>query len=258
MSYELMQACVDNHIEEVSASEWRVLLALCRFADKDGRCFPTTESIAFASRLNPRTVIKALAGLKEKEVISWKFPSGKRRMFFINTRILLSTTPVKTSSAKTDTPVKSCTDPCKNLQGTPVRSDSCYILEEEVKEEVKEEVNRAREEAHPSVPAKAAGGQPRSDGKAFLSFSKSKPTPTLAKPVVKSTAVGKVFPQPRQPDGTMTEVELAVWGRWVMLAQQGYPREKWSRWAVEKFPGGLLADKARRMLADCEAHSSTL
>lgn len=256
MSYELMQACVDNHIEGVSASEWRVLLALCRFADNGGRCFPTTESIAFASRLSCRTVIKSLAGLKAKEVISWKSPSGKRRMFFINTRILLSTTPVKTSSAKTDTPVKSCTDPCQNLQGTPVKSDMGYILEEEVKEEVKEEVNRARAEAHPVEVAKAAGGQPRADGKAFLSS--SKPTPTLARSVVKPTGAGKVFPQRRQPDGTMTEVELAVWERWIVLAQQGYPREKWARWAVEKFPGGLLADKARRMLADCEAHPSAV
>jgi hypothetical protein len=56
----------------------------------------------------------------------------------------------------------------------------------------------------------------------------------------------------------MTELELTVWFRWITLAQQGYPREKWARWAVEKFPGGLLADKARRMLADCEAHPSAV
>lgn len=73
-----------------------------------------------------------------------------------------------------------------------------------------------------------------------------------------TSPIGRVLPQPRLSNGSMTELELTVWFRWITLAQQGYPREKWARWAVEKFPGGLLADKARRMLADCEARSSAV
>ncbi len=57
----------------------------------------------------------------------------------------------------------------------------------------------------------------------------------------------------QQAPGVLTDPERIAWGKWVELAQQGYDRGKWARWAIAAFPGGELERRARAMLAKAGA-----
>lgn len=46
----------------------------------------------------------------------------------------------------------------------------------------------------------------------------------------------------------LTEPERMAWGKYIELVQQGYDRCKWARWAIDKYPGGGLEQRARSIL----------
>ena len=46
----------------------------------------------------------------------------------------------------------------------------------------------------------------------------------------------------------LTEPERMAWGKYIALVQQGYDRCKWARWAIDKYPGGGLEQRARSIL----------
>lgn len=69
-------ACLDRR---VSAGDWRVLTLLCKFADKNGRCFPSQQRLATILGMRRQVVGRHLKRLDEWGYITRKIlHRGKR------------------------------------------------------------------------------------------------------------------------------------------------------------------------------------
>lgn len=56
-------ACLDRNL---SAGDWRVLVLLCKFADKHGRCFPSQHLLAITLKVRRQVVGRHLDRLEAK------------------------------------------------------------------------------------------------------------------------------------------------------------------------------------------------
>lgn len=94
-------------VSGISKAEQHVLTAICTFADKNGVCWPTTETIAARCLSSVRTVQKHINGLVSKGLLERIYRKGRPA----TTKVLIPLAP---------TPATSAPLPPQLLRGEPV------------------------------------------------------------------------------------------------------------------------------------------
>ena len=75
-------ALVDR--EDIGAMEKLIYMLLARFADQDGKCFPSQERLCKISGIKDyRTIVKYMESLEEKGLISIKKEKGKKNTYYL-------------------------------------------------------------------------------------------------------------------------------------------------------------------------------
>ena len=75
-------ALVDR--EDIGAMEKLIYMLLARFADQEGKCFPSQERLCKISGIKDyRTVVKYMESLEEKGLISIKKEKGKKNTYYL-------------------------------------------------------------------------------------------------------------------------------------------------------------------------------
>lgn len=93
----LDNALVDR--EDIGAMEKLVYMLLARFADKDGKCFPSQEKLCKLTGIKDyRTIVKYMESLKEKGLLEIKKTKGKPNIYFlknVNSEVPAKNVPTK-------------------------------------------------------------------------------------------------------------------------------------------------------------------
>ena len=75
-------ALVDR--EDIGAMEKLIYMLLARFADQEGKCFPSQERLCKISGIKDyRTIVKYMESLEEKGLISIKKEKGKKNTYYL-------------------------------------------------------------------------------------------------------------------------------------------------------------------------------
>lgn len=162
----------------VDQGELLVLLALADFANDEGRCFPSVETLAEKSRMSERSVQRAVRAMEEAGFLSIE-PGGGRHsanQYVIDVDALRAISATKTDPVQPPTePENTPSDPelrgdnltplnPSGVTSTTFRGDTGVTLT--VKEETsKEERERAGASAQAGEPPEAPGPTQRGSGK---------------------------------------------------------------------------------------------
>lgn len=149
MSFRLMQDCYDMN-SDLSSTEQAVLMALCRFSDEKGSCFPSVAEISRGTHLTKNTVRKAIQSLEKDSWLSFTQQAGKQRFFLINVSKISESQPLTKSQPLTNLQplAKVEGDPLQICKETPYKSVSRI---EHLKEHKENNKTDARPKAEPSV-----------------------------------------------------------------------------------------------------------
>ncbi len=102
--------------EDISAMEKLIYMLLARYADKDGKCFPSQEKLCKVTGIKDyRTVVKYLKQLEEKGLIEIQKTNGKVNVYYLKN---VGTPPTKNVGTKNATTNFATEPPTKNV-GTP-------------------------------------------------------------------------------------------------------------------------------------------
>ena len=92
-------ALVDR--EDIGAMEKLIYMLLARFADQEGKCFPSQERLCKISGIKDyRTVVKYMESLEEKGLISIKKEKGKKNTYYLKNVEKIEEVPAKNVGAK--------------------------------------------------------------------------------------------------------------------------------------------------------------
>ena len=87
-------ALVDR--EDIGAMEKLIYMLLARFADQEGKCFPSQERLCKISGIKDyRTVVKYMESLEEKGLISIKKEKGKKNTYYLKNVEKIEEVPAK-------------------------------------------------------------------------------------------------------------------------------------------------------------------
>ncbi len=91
-------ALVDR--EDIGAMEKLIYMLLARFADQEGKCFPSQERLCKISGIKDyRTVVKYMESLEEKGLISIKKEKGKKNTYYLKNVEEIEEVPTKNVGA---------------------------------------------------------------------------------------------------------------------------------------------------------------
>ena len=91
-------ALVDR--EDIGAMEKLIYMLLARFADQEGKCFPSQERLCKISGIKDyRTVVKYMESLEEKGLISIKKEKGKKNTYYLKNVEKIEEVPAKNVGA---------------------------------------------------------------------------------------------------------------------------------------------------------------
>ena len=87
-------ALVDR--EAIGAMEKLIYMLLARFADQEGKCFPSQERLCKISGIKDyRTIVKYMESLEEKGLISIKKEKGKKNTYYLKNVEKIEEVPAK-------------------------------------------------------------------------------------------------------------------------------------------------------------------
>lgn len=112
-------ALVDR--EDIGAMEKLIYMLLARFADQEGKCFPSQERLCKISGIKDyRTVVKYMESLEEKGLISIKKEKGKKNTYYLKNVEKIEEVPAKNVGAKfvEEVPAKNVGQTIHNEQNT--------------------------------------------------------------------------------------------------------------------------------------------
>lgn len=91
-------ALVDR--EDIGAMEKLIYMLLARFADQEGKCFPSQERLCKISGIKDyRTIVKYMESLEEKGLISIKKEKGKKNNYYLKNVEKIEEVPAKNVGA---------------------------------------------------------------------------------------------------------------------------------------------------------------
>ena len=138
--------------EDITAMEKLIYMLLARYADKDGKCFPSQEKLCKITGIKDyRTIVKYLKQLEEKGLIEIQKNNGKVNVYYLKN---VSTPPTKNVGTKNATTNFATEPPTKNIGTPPAKFAGITIhIEKDTKnntqyiKEIEEVVNHLNEKA---------------------------------------------------------------------------------------------------------------
>ena len=138
--------------EDITAMEKLIYMLLARYADKEGKCFPSQEKLCKVTGIKDyRTIVKYLKQLEEKELIEIKKNNGKVNVYYLKN---VSTPPTKNVGTKNATanfvdepPTKNAGTPPTNFAGITIHNEKDTKNNTQYIKEIDEVVNHLNEKA---------------------------------------------------------------------------------------------------------------
>lgn len=141
--------------EDIAAMEKLIYMLLARYADKDGKCFPSQEKLCKITGIKDyRTIVKYLKQLEEKGLIEIQKTNGKVNIYYLKN---IGKAPTKNAGAKNvganfadEPPTKNAGTPPTNFAGITIHNEKDSKNNTQLKEnnkEVGEVVNYLNEKA---------------------------------------------------------------------------------------------------------------
>lgn len=138
--------------EDISAMEKLIYMLLARYADKEGKCFPSQDKLCKITGIKDyRTIVKYLKQLEEKGLIEIKKNNGKVNVYYLKN---VSTPPTKNVGTKNATanfveepPTKNVGTPPTNFAGITIHNKKDTINNTQYIKEIEEVVIHLNEKA---------------------------------------------------------------------------------------------------------------
>lgn len=138
--------------EDISAMEKLIYMLLARYADKEGKCFPSQDKLCKITGIKDyRTIVKYLKQLEEKGLIEIKKNNGKVNVYYLKN---VSTPPTKNVGTKNATanfveepPTKNVGTPPTNFAGITIHNKKGIINNTQYIKEIEEVVIHLNEKA---------------------------------------------------------------------------------------------------------------
>ena len=138
--------------EDISAMEKLIYMLLARYADKEGKCFPSQDKLCKITGIKDyRTIVKYLKQLEEKGLIEIKKNNGKVNVYYLKN---VSTPPTKNVGTKNATanfveepPTKNVGTPPTNFAGITMHNKKDTINNTQYIKEIEEVVIHLNEKA---------------------------------------------------------------------------------------------------------------
>jgi hypothetical protein len=138
--------------EDISAMEKLIYMLLARYADKEGKCFPSQDKLCKITGIKDyRTIVKYLKQLEEKGLIEIKKNNGKVNVYYLKN---VSTPPTKNVGTKNATanfveepPTKNVGTPPTNFAGITIHNKKDIINNTQYIKEIEEVVIHLNEKA---------------------------------------------------------------------------------------------------------------
>jgi hypothetical protein len=138
--------------EDISAMEKLIYMLLARYADKEGKCFPSQDKLCKITGIKDyRTIVKYLKQLEEKGLIEIKKNNGKVNVYYLKN---VSTPPTKNVGTKNATanfveepPTKNVGTPPTNFEGITIHNKKDTINNTQYIKEIEEVVIHLNEKA---------------------------------------------------------------------------------------------------------------
>lgn len=138
--------------EDITAMEKLIYMLLARYADKDGKCFPSQEKLCKVTGIKDyRTIVKYLKQLEEKGLIEIKKTNGKVNVYYLKNVNKPPTKNVGTKNATTnfasEPPTKNVGTPPTNFAGITIHNEKDTKNNTQYIKEIEEVVNHLNEKA---------------------------------------------------------------------------------------------------------------
>lgn len=138
--------------EDITAMEKLIYMLLARYADKEGKCFPSQEKLCKVIGIKDyRTIVKYLKQLEEKGLIEIKKNNGKVNVYYLKN---VTTPPTKNVGTKNATanfaeepPTKNVGTPPTNFAGITIHNEKDTKNNTQYIKEIDEVVNHLNEKA---------------------------------------------------------------------------------------------------------------
>lgn len=138
--------------EDISAMEKLIYMLLARYADKDGKCFPSQEKLCKITGIKDyRTIVKYLKQLEEKGLIEIQKTNGKANIYYLKNIGKAPTKNVDTKNAGAnfadEPPTKNAGTPPTNFAGITIHNEKDTKNNTQYIKEIDEVVNHLNEKA---------------------------------------------------------------------------------------------------------------
>lgn len=138
--------------EDITAMEKLIYMLLARYADKDGKCFPSQEKLCKVTGIKDyRTIVKYLKQLEEKGLIDIKKTNGKVNVYYLKNVNTPPTKNVGTKNAGTnfadEPPTKNVGTSPTNFAGITIHNEKDTKNNTQYMKEIEEVVNHLNEKA---------------------------------------------------------------------------------------------------------------
>ena len=136
--------------EDITAMEKLIYMLLARYADKDGKCFPSQEKLCKVTGIKDyRTIVKYLKQLEEKGLIDIKKTNGKVNVYYLKN---VNTPPTKNvgtppTNFADEPPTKNVGTPPTNFAGITIHNEKDTKNNTQYIKEIEEVVNHLNEKA---------------------------------------------------------------------------------------------------------------